>query len=91
MFLLQSSYLGANKSQRLMNSKRDRHLYSCLCTCTNMSFRCISHSFIQNCIKFVQVIFRPLNIALFICWYSILGIWELKLAKDGLIWIEINV
>ena len=46
--------LGAKTGQRLMNSNRDTHLYSSFCTCTNGSFRCISHFFIQNCIKFLQ-------------------------------------
>ena len=58
-FLSQSSDLGAKNGQRLKNSERDTHLYSSLCTCTNASFRCISNSFIQNCIKVLQFILIP--------------------------------
>ena len=81
MFLLQSSDLGGKNGQRLMNSERDTHLYSPLCTCINTSFRYISHSFIQNLTKFVQFIFNVLKIAVFRCCYSILGIGEQKMAK----------
>ena len=66
--LSQSMALGAKTVQGLMNS--DTQLYSSFCTCTNESFRCISHSFIQNCIKFLRFIFHPLNNAVFRCCYS---------------------
>ena len=82
MLLLQSSDLGGKNCQRLMNSKRDTHLYSTFCTCINAFFRYISHSLIQNFIKFVQFIFNLLKIAVFRCCYSILGIGERKMAKD---------
>ena len=62
MFLLTCISLGTKKGQTLTNSEGDTHLYSYFCTCTNMSFRCISHSFIENCIKFIQLRFQPLNI-----------------------------
>ena len=82
MFLSQSMPLGAKKGQRMMNSERDTHLYSCFFTCTNVSFRCISHSFNQNWIKFLQFIFEPLNIiAVFRCSYRSLWLWELKLPR----------
>ena len=64
-FLLTCRSLGTKKGQTLMNSERDTHLYSYFCTCTNMSFRCISHSFTENCIKFLQLRFQPLNISSF--------------------------
>ena len=83
MFLSQSIPLGAKKGQRMMNSERDTHLCSCFFTCTNVSFRCISHSFNQNWIKFLQFIFEPLNIiAVLRCSYHSLWLWELKLPKD---------
>ena len=79
---MQSMAVGAKTVQRLMNSDRDTHLYSSFFTCTNMPFGCLSNSFIQNCIKFVQFIFNLLKIAVFRCCYSILGIRKLKMAKD---------
>ena len=79
---LYSSFRACTNVSFLMNSDRDTHLYSSFRTCTNVSFRSNSHSFIQSCIKFVQFIFLPLNIAVSTCCYSILGIWELKLAQD---------
>ena len=39
MSLSQSMPLGAKKGERMMNSERDTHLYSCFFTCTNVSFR----------------------------------------------------
>ena len=74
--------LGAKTGQRLMNSDTDTHLYSSFFTCTNMPFGCLSNSSIQDCIKFVPFIFHLLKIAVFGCCYSILGIRELKMAKD---------
>ena len=82
MSLLQSSDLGGKNGQRLMNSERDTDLYSTFCNCINASFRYISHSFIENFIKFIQFIFHLLKIAVFRCGYSILGIGERKMAKD---------
>ena len=73
--------LGAKTGQRLMNSDRDTPLYSSFFTCTNMPFGCLSNSFIQNSVKFVQFIFQLLQIAVFRCCYSILGIPELKMTK----------
>ena len=64
---MQSMALGAKTGQRLMNSYRDAHLYSSFFNCTIMSFECLSNSFIQDCIKFVQFLFYPLNIAVFRC------------------------
>ena len=65
MVLLMCRSLGTKKGQTLTNSEGVTHLYSFFCTCTNMSFRCISHSFIENCIKFLQLRFQPLNISSF--------------------------
>ena len=79
---MQSIALEAKTGQILMNKDSDTHLYSSFFTCTNMPFGCLSNSFIQNCIKFVQFIFHLLKIAVFRCCYSILGIRELKMAKD---------
>ena len=74
--------LGAKTGGRLMNLETDTILYSSFCTCTNVSFRYISHCFTQNCIKLVQFIFQPLNISVFKCFCWSLWLWELKLAKD---------
>ena len=63
MFLLTCRSPGTKKGQTLTNSERGTHLYSDFCTCTNMSFRCISDSFIENCIKFLQLRFQKLNIS----------------------------
>ena len=79
MFLSEPSDVGARNGLRLKISKRDTHLYSSFCTGTNASFRYISHSFIQNCIKFVQFMFQPFIISVFRC---SLWLWELKLPKD---------
>ena len=79
MFLSQSGDLGGKNGQKLMNSEEDTNLYSSFCTCTNASFRYISHSFIENCIKFVQFIFQPYITSDIRC---SVWLWELKLAKD---------
>ena len=79
---MQCMALGAKTCKRLIDSERDTILYSSFCTCTNVSFRYISHCFIQNCIKFVQFIFQPLNISVFKCFCCSLWLWELKPAKN---------